>query len=204
METNITIGSLTSIKKTKNNKWLFKCECGNEKEYNPSNLRYKAKHATDPKIPSCGCYKKTKMTKHGYNKHPIINAYYSMLRRCYNEKDPKYKYYGAKGVTVCDEWKNNAEAFYKWSIANGWKKGLSIDKDKNAIQGKPKIYSPETCEWITKKENSSLAAKTKKLKFTEQDANKMKQMKSKGISITMIAKEFNTSRATINWYCTHY
>jgi len=72
-----------------------------------------------------------------------------MKRRCYNQKYKKYKNYGGKGVSVCDEWRNDFMAFYNWAINNGWEKGLHIDKD---IKG-GNIYSPQNCSIVTAKQN---------------------------------------------------
>ena len=54
-----------------------------------------------------------------------------------------YKNYGARGVTICDEWLSNFEAFYDWSITNGYGKGLSIDRIDN-----DKGYYPDNCRWV--------------------------------------------------------
>lgn len=50
-----------------------------------------------------------------------------MKSRCYNSKEKIYKYYGGRGITICDEWKNNFETFYNWAMNNGYKQDLSID-----------------------------------------------------------------------------
>lgn len=84
---------------------------------------------------------------------PVIRTIYvtykGMMYRCYNPKDPAYKYYGAKGITVCDDWKNDYQVFLNWSLANGWSSELELDKDIS----NGNIYSPETCKWVTHKEN---------------------------------------------------
>ncbi len=84
------------------------------------------------------------MKKHGLTKHPLYHVWGSMKRRCYNKKDRAYKWYGAKGIGICDEWLNDFKCFYNWAISNGWAKGLSIDREKNELG-----YSPENCRFIT-------------------------------------------------------
>ena len=81
------------------------------------------------------------------------------MGRCYLENNGNYKMYGAKGVFVCDEWKGNPGAFITWALANGYKKGLCIDKDIicDSLSISPKVYSPKTCQFITRSENSKYA-----------------------------------------------
>lgn len=79
-----------------------------------------------------------------------------MKRRCTEPNAMGYNLYGAKGVTVCDEWLKSYAAFKYWSLNNGYTDTMTIDKDelceKNNIS--PKIYSPETCIWKTREENA--------------------------------------------------
>ena len=88
--------------------------------------------------------------KHGLSHTPIYEAWKGMKGRCNCPTDPAYKDYGARGIKVCREWENDPVAFYKWSIDNGWKKGLSIDRINNN-----KGYSPSNCRWTTAKEQAS-------------------------------------------------
>ncbi len=103
---------------------------------------------------SCGCLSHENLikrnTKFAINNHKINVCYLDMIRRCYNPKSANYKFYGAKGVSVCDEWKNNYESFINWALQNGWGEGLVLDKD---IKGNGSIYSPETCSFVTRQEN---------------------------------------------------
>ena len=74
-----------------------------------------------------------------------------MLDRCYNPNNKRYKTYGARGITVCDEWlgENGVTNFYNWAMANGWdesktRKEQSIDRINNDHG-----YSPDNCTFAS-------------------------------------------------------
>lgn len=127
------------------------CDCGIVKTILFNNIR---KGATN----SCGCLNSEIASSrceklnidHGLSRHPLYIVWRGMLNRCSNPDDVSYPNYGAKGVTVCDEWRNNFIVFYNWAIANGWSEGLQLDKD---IKGNGVVYSPEMCCFVTRKQN---------------------------------------------------
>ena len=136
------------------------CECGKIKSYNLPNIRR-------PNSPtkSCGCIKKVNCkgrSLHGLAGTPLYKKWYSMINRCYNPKCRNYKNYGARGVTVCEEWRLDFLKFYEWAIINGWRDGLQLDKDKN---GTGMIYSPDFCSFITCKENQNNKRSNKNLVY---------------------------------------
>ena len=144
--------------------WEYQCDCGQLHIARSNTVAHQAKKfAADPQLPSCGCVELARKTRHGYRKakdtHPAYRAYRGMMSRCYDPNTSSYQWYGAKGVTVCDEWKDNPKAFVDWAIANGWQPGLHIDKDLLCdAQGiHPHIYSPKTCQWVTAKVNVGYA-----------------------------------------------
>lgn len=164
----------------KRNYGLFSCDkCGIEKE--------KIMQTKDENDYLCNsCSKKT----HGMYGSKLYVIWASMISRCHCKGNSQYKFYGEKGVIVCDEWRNNFKCFYDWAMSNGYKEGLTIDKDiiceKEKIQ--PKIYSPKTCIWITKIENT-LESKSRKSK-------KIGQYTKEGVFLNEFKSVLNASKIT--------
>lgn len=117
---------------------VFKCECGNEsiKEVSTIRIGY---------IKSCiKCANKRKgKKKHGLINHPLYKKWADMKKRCYNKNVDRYPNYGGRGIKVCDEWNKSFKSFYNWSIKNGWKEGLTIERLN--INGN---YEPDNCKYI--------------------------------------------------------
>lgn len=142
---------LTAIKyvgKDKNGKslWLCLCDCGNEVIATLNNLQR-------GNTKSCGCLNSEKTiersTKHGKRGTRLYNIWSLMKNRCSCEKNPCYHNYGGRGISVCNEWQNDFEAFYDWAISNGYADDLTIDRIDNDGN-----YEPANCRWITNKQQS--------------------------------------------------
>lgn len=130
----------------KGNYWFCKCDCGVERSVTATNL-------VRGLSMSCGCYNRECLIKlsttHGIPpSHPLYSVWGNMKDRCTNPHNKTYEYYGGRGIHVCDEWMHDFKAFYDWSMANGWAKGLQIDRIDN-----DKGYSPDNCRWVTRIEN---------------------------------------------------
>lgn len=124
--------------------WECKCDCGNiTHPIKGSTLRLR-------KSQSCGCLQKEKISErsstHRGSQTRLYNIWSLMKRRCNNPKSTAFNDYGGRGITVCDEWKNDFQAFYEWSISNGYDDNLSIDRiDVNGN------YEPSNCRWASQK-----------------------------------------------------
>ena len=121
--------------------WKCKCDCGGEKIVVSAYL-------LSGHTKSCGCWYNENMhsgnVKHGKCHTRLIRIYHNMKQRCYDTKTKNYKKYGARGIDVCKEWRDDFITFYNWSMANGYQDNLSIDR----IDGS-KGYSPDNCRWVT-------------------------------------------------------
>lgn len=104
---------------------------------------------------------------YGLSNTRLYAIYSGMKQRCYNPKNEHYKWYGAKGITVCDEWMgdNGLQNFIDWAVSHGYNENLTIDRIDSSLG-----YSPDNCRWVTRELNSSYAANkwTGRLAVSEQ------------------------------------
>lgn len=149
-------GRLTVIERAGSSKneslWLCHCDCGNDIVTWSSSLRRGLTR-------SCGCIASERMTEiHRKNGDHIIegsdrsNLYWTwrgMIRRCYDPRIDNYRYYGAKGISVCAEWRSSFQAFKDWALAHGYLEGLTIDRIDHTGD-----YCPGNCQWLTRSDNS--------------------------------------------------
>ena len=80
--------------------------------------------------------------------HPrLYNTWRGMKARCNNPKQLDYKYYGGKGITVCEEW-TSFKGFAAFAVATGYTDGLTIDRIDSTED-----YNPFNCHWLSHSEN---------------------------------------------------
>lgn len=141
--------------------WLCQCDCGKKKVIAGSNLKRSSK------TKSCGCLHVENnvrlSTKHGYaNRGATTPEYYiwvKMIRRCHNKKDPAYKYYGARGISVCGEWRKSFSNFIK-DMGRRPAHLKSIERRNNNGN-----YEPDNCKWATPKEQGNNSRRNIILKY---------------------------------------
>ena len=139
--------------------WKCKCDCGNETIVRSADLN-------NGHSRSCGCLiadtTRRSMTTHGQRKTRLYRIWTNMKNRCFNKNYKNYKRYGAKGITVCDEWsgENDFINFYMWAMSSGYKEYLTIDRIDNN-EG----YSPDNCRWATYEEQANNKTNNRLFRF---------------------------------------
>jgi hypothetical protein len=139
-------GQLTAIKKINSVKWLYRCDCGNEKIIFKNNV-------TRGLTRSCGCFKSKKISLckkiHGRSKgDKTYRAWCHMISRCENKHVERYQYYGGRGIKVCSRWRNSFENFLK-DMGQPPTPQHTLGRQNNDGH-----YEPNNCLWETKLQQS--------------------------------------------------
>ena len=146
-------GRLTAIEpagytKSKRIAWQCRCDCGKE-------IVVPSDKLISGRTKSCGCFlhdvlvSRNKASVKPRNPR-LYRIYYGMMSRCFNKKYDAYKHYGARGITVCDEWAGHFYVFEKWALDNGYDDSLTLDRINNDGN-----YEPSNCRWTTMKVQSN-------------------------------------------------
>lgn len=181
-------GRLTVIERAKNYvspngrqaaRWICLCDCGNKTTVVGGDLR-------TGRTRSCGCFEQesryfSRNLVHGGFGTKLYNVWCGMKKRCYNSKNKFFKDYGGRGITVCDEWRDDFAKFRDWAMANGYREGLSIDRIDN-----DKGYSPDNCRWTTREEQGN-----------NKRSNRTFLVNGEKRTLAQLCREYQKNRSTV-------
>lgn len=160
-------------------RWVVRCDCGTEKVMFAVAFLYQY-------TISCGCYRKTKFLRHGASDTVEHNAWMEIKRRCYDPRRRSYYLYGGRGISMCDEWRNSFEAFFR-------DMGLKPTKDhsieRRDVNGH---YCPENCYWATRIEQANNTRTNHRLEYGGETHTMAEWSRLTGINVYRISERINS------------
>lgn len=164
---------------------FFECKCSCGKE----NIIVRATSVKSGHTKSCGCLQKERAsqtiannTTHGKSDLKAYKIWRSMRSRCNLVTDKSYKYYGERGISVCDEWNNSFESFYNWLIQNGYietdSRNISTTLDRINVNGN---YEPTNCRLVSMYKQANNTRKNRFITYNDETHTVAEWAKIKGM-----------------------
>ena len=170
-----------------NAKWRCQCDCGNTVDVASYSLQC-------GNTKSCGCLhdevRRARAT-HGQSRpgqrSRLYRIWATMKTRCYNENQAyAFGKYGAKGIKMCDEWRDSFESFAKWAMESGYNDSLTIDRiDCHGM------YCPENCRWATQQEQQNNRSNNHRITYNGETHTLAEWSRILGFGRNVISKRLN-------------
>lgn len=129
--------------------------------------------------------------KHGECRSRLYSVYCEIKNRCYNKRDKSYKWYGAKGIKVCEKWSDYI-LFQRWAYAHGYKEGMSLDRIDNT-----KDYSPDNCRWVNAKVQANNKSNNHYLTYKGRTQTLIQWSEELGINYDTLKSRINRSHWSV-------
>lgn len=152
--TNQVFGKLTALYRYPDKypdgreRWVCKCSC-----IAASVIVVRRKSLKSGNTKSCGCHRVERIretnTRHGMCNAPEYRIWKAIKERCSYVKHKSYSDYGGRGITVCDEWKDSFDNFYR-DMGPRPSKDHTIERRES-----DKSYCKENCYWATRTEQNN-------------------------------------------------
>lgn len=160
------------------------CDCGNNKVIGFKWFK-KSKG-----ILNCGCIPVRIPSRKNENsqflKHRLYTIWIGIKKRCFNKKSRAYKWYGAKGVSMCESWESRFLNFYNWANENGYKDHLTIERLDTT-----KDYSPPNCTWIEWSKQNDNKSNSRIITVDGQTMNTAQASRKFGVRYTTLISRLN-------------
>jgi hypothetical protein len=175
-------GKLTVLYRVENRHgktyWMCRCECDEVRAVQGAHL--KSGHTS-----SCGCASPFRTT-HGGTYERLYSIWCAMKKRCHNPNASNFHNYGGRGISVCDEWRNDYAAFREWALENGYRVGLEIDRIN--VNGN---YEPSNCRWVPRQVQAHNKTTSRVLEFNGRSQTMPEWADELGISVQTLASRLN-------------
>lgn len=174
-------GSAPSGAKGKSRRWVCRCDCGNVTVVSANSLRTNNTR-------SCGCmFVAAKARRGGLSLTPELQAWRSMIGRCYNPNCAGFENYGGRGITVCERWLG-ADGHEHFLADMGVKPSPKHSLDRINNGGN---YEPSNCRWALRAEQARNTRKTRMISFSGKTMCLMDWAAATGLSHSIIRHRLN-------------
>ena len=180
---NLVVMYDTGERKRKSICWMCQCDCGNFKIVRSIELI-----KGDTK--SCGCLHSKvvseRMRTHGKSKTRLYRVWAGIKNRCYNQSASNYIYYGGKGITMYDKWRDDYASFEEWAYQNGFDDSLTSQECSIDRIDTSKGYTPDNCRWVSHTAQCNNQTSNKMLTFNGETMSMAEWARKIGIKYTTL------------------